>query len=45
MGVHTFLKGIRLKVNIIASLKFELPDYDVVVRYISHYTMNTLLKV
>ena len=31
-GVHAFPKGIRLKVNIIAQLEFELTPYDVAVQ-------------
>ena len=31
MGVHTFLKGISPKVNVIAQLKFEPAYYDVTV--------------
>ena len=30
-GVHTFLKGISLKVNIIAWLEFELAYFEVAV--------------
>ena len=30
-GVHTFLKGVSLKVNVIVQLKFEIAYYDVAV--------------
>ena len=38
--VHTFPKGICLKLNIIALLEFELAYYDVAVWHISHYTVG-----
>ena len=37
-GVHTFLKIISSKVNIITHLEFKLNIYDVTVQYINHYT-------
>ena len=40
--VHTFSKGISLKVNRLARLEFELIYYDVAVQYISHYATKTL---
>ena len=40
--VHTFLKGISLKVNVTVWLKFELAYYDVAVQHVSHYTMEPL---
>ena len=44
-GVHTFPKGICPKVNIIAWLALELPNYIVVVQYTHHYAMeNTEFK-
>ena len=36
--VHTFPKGISLKVNVIARLEFELTYYDAAVQHISHYS-------
>ena len=39
--LHTFLKGISLKMNIIVLLEFELASYDVTVQLISHYTTGT----
>ena len=38
MGVHTFPKGICLKVNIIARLEFELAYYDSAARRFNHDT-------
>ena len=43
MGVHTFRKGICLKVNLIAKLEFELAYYDSAVHRFNHYTTKTLL--
>ena len=40
-GVHTFPKGICLKVNVIARLEFELAYYDSAVQRFNHYTMRT----
>ena len=40
-GVHTFLLGISLKVNIIARLQFEVAYFDDAVKHVSHYTMRT----
>ena len=39
--VHTFLKSISPKVNIIESQEFKLGNYDVTVKYISHYAIGT----
>ena len=39
--VHTFLKGISLKVNIIARLDFKLAYYDSPVQRFNHYTTRT----
>ena len=36
MGVHTFPKGICLKVNAIALLEFEFAYHDSVVQYFNH---------
>ena len=36
--VHTFPKGICLKVNIIERLEYELAYYDSVVHRFNHYT-------
>ena len=41
-GVHTFLKGICPKVNVIARLEFELAYYDVAVQLFSYNSMGTL---
>ena len=38
--VHTFPKGIRLKVNVIVQLEFELTYCDVAVQHVSHYTIG-----
>ena len=40
-GVHTFPKGIFLKVNIIARLENELAYYDSAVHRFNHYTTRT----
>ena len=40
-GVHTFPKGICLKVNIIARLEYELAYYDSAVHRFNHYTTRT----
>ena len=42
-GVHTFRKGIILKVNFKAQLMFELTYYDVEVQHVSRHTMWILL--
>ena len=39
--MHTFLKGICLKGNVIARLGFELAYYDSVVYRYNHYTTRT----
>ena len=36
--IHTFPKGICLKVNVIAQLEFELTYYDSGVNRFNHYT-------
>ena len=41
-GIHTFPKGISLKVKVIALLEFELAYHDVAVEHISKYTTGTL---
>ena len=41
MGVHTFLKGISLKVNVIAWLDLELTYYDIAVQHVDSYTSET----
>ena len=38
-----FPKGISLKVNVIAQLKFELTYNDVVAQHVNHYSMGTFL--
>ena len=44
-GIHTFPKGISLKVNAIMLLEFELAYYNVTAQHVSHYTRgNTLLQ-
>ena len=40
-GVHTFPKGISLKVTIIAWMEFELTFYNVTVQHVSHDTTGT----
>ena len=40
--VHTFLKGICPKVNVIARLEFKLAYYDAAFQRFNHYTTNTL---
>ena len=48
-GVHTFLKGIFPKVNVIVWLEYELTYYDSTVHRFNHYTTRNppffLLKV
>ena len=39
--VHTFPKGISLKVNVIARLEFELTYYNSTVLRFNHYAMRT----
>ena len=41
-GVHTFLKGICPKVNVIAQTEFELAYYDSAVQCFNHYITGTL---
>ena len=41
-GVHTTLKNICPKVNVIARLEFELAYYHVAVQHISHYAIAPL---
>ena len=36
-GVHTFLKRIKPKINLIVRLEFELAYYDIVVQHVNHY--------
>ena len=38
--VHTFPKGICLKMNVITQMEFELAYYDVAVQHNSHYAMG-----
>ena len=40
--IHTFPKGISLKVIVIARLEFELTHYDVVVQHVSHFATSSL---
>ena len=40
MGVHTFLKTIYPKVNVIARLEFELAYYDSTTQRLNHYTSS-----
>ena len=42
-GVHTFLKGISPKVNVIAWLVLELAYFEAAVQYFSHYSMEITL--
>ena len=39
--VHTIPKGIRLKTNLIALVKFELSYIEVIVRHFSYKTLKT----
>ena len=39
--VHTFPKGIKMKVNVIMRLELELAYYDVAVQHVNHYTKET----
>ena len=41
-GIHTFPKGISLKVKAITQLEFKIPSFDVTIQYISHYATRTL---
>ena len=41
MGIHTFLKGICPKVNVIARLEYELAYNDSAVHRFNHYTART----
>ena len=38
--IHTFLKGISLKMNVIAWLEFELVYFEATVQHFSHYAMK-----
>ena len=40
-GVHTFLKGISLKANVIVQLQFELTHYNIEVQYLIHHAIGT----
>ena len=44
-GVHTFPKGICLKVNVIERLEFKLTYYNSTVRSFNHYTTRTPLAL
>ena len=44
-GVHTFPKGICLKVNTRVRLEFELAYYDSTVGRFNYYTKRTLPRV
>ena len=39
--VHTFLKGISSKMNVIERLKFEHAYHDLAVQHFSHYATET----
>ena len=43
--VHTFLKGISLKVNTVARLDFELANFEVTVLDVSHYASGSLFYI
>ena len=45
IGLHTLLKGIRPKVNVIARLGFELAYYDSAVQHVSHSTIRILPRI
>ena len=38
-GIHTFLKGIRPKVKVMAQREFELTHFEASVQHIIHYTL------
>ena len=38
--VHIFPKGINRKVNVMVQVEFKLVYYDVIVQFVSHYTMG-----
>ena len=44
MGLCTFPKSIRPKVNVIAQLEFELAYYVVSIQLVSHYATGTPSK-
>ena len=39
--IHTFLKGIRLKVNLIVWLEFELAYFEAAIQQFIHYAVGT----
>ena len=43
-GVHTFPKGINLKVNLKMQLEFELTYYDVTAYHVCHMDLPTFLE-
>ena len=43
MGVHTFSKGIHLKVNEIAPIEIELTNFETAVQYYRQYTPGASL--
>ena len=44
-GIHTFPKGISLKMNVIVQLEFELAYYDSAVHRFNSYTPRTTSQV
>ena len=42
MSVSTSLNNIRMKVNIISRVEFELAHSDITVRYFNHYVTGTI---
>ena len=38
--IHTFPKGISLKVNVIVRLEFELAYYDIAIQHVNHDTIK-----
>ena len=44
MGVHAFPKGICSKVNVIASLEFEIVYPDIIVQYVFQAQSNGAVK-
>ena len=40
-GTHIFPKGIKLKVNIVVWLEFELAYLEATVQHLSHHVMGT----
>ena len=41
MEVYTFPKGIRLKVNVITHMEFELASFEIIAQHFKHYASET----